>query len=115
MLEKRISKQKISKQDANNFYFDFTSEGNPYQIIIVFDNPTVNMNNYRPSEEEIPLNMEYTVTINGMNQSGKLVTLGTNPDATIFCLDVKKNVIMINTEIKSIKKSFVWISVSDLL
>ena len=108
MLEKRISKQKISKQDANNFYFDFTSEGNPYQIIIVFDNPTVNMNNYRPSEEEIPLNMEYTVTINGMNQSGKVVTLGTNPDTTIFCLDVKKNVIMINTEIKSIKKSFVW-------
>ena len=52
--------------------------------------------------------MEYTVTINGMNQSGKVVTLGTNPDTTIFCLDVKKNVIMINTEIKSIKKSFVW-------
>ena len=66
------------------------------------------MNNYRPSEEEIPLNMEYTVTINGKNQSGKVVTLGTNPDTTIFCLDVKKNVIMINTEIKSIKKSFVW-------
>jgi hypothetical protein len=43
-----------------------------------------------------------------MNQSGKVVTLGTNPDTTIFCLDVKKNVIMINTEIKSIKKSFVW-------
>lgn len=108
MLEKRISKQKISKQDTNNFYFEFITGGNPYQIKIVFNNPMMNMDNYRPSEEEIPLNMEYIVTINGINQSGKLVTLGTNPDTTIFCLDVKKNVIMINTEIKSIKKSFVW-------
>ena len=46
----------------------------------------MNMDNYRPSEEEIPLNMEYIVTINGINQSGKLVTLGTNPDTFAPCI-----------------------------
>ena len=94
---------KTSQTESYTFQTSFGSDSSKKPIFydITF---TIDLSTYS-SREETPLNLTYIVSI---NKTGTQEPISTEEDVTIFCLNAKKNVIMINAELNGIKKSFMW-------
>ena len=109
-LDKRQIKPPITRLPKNNkptesYIFKTSFGANSSKEPIFYDITfTIDLSTYS-SREETPLNLIYIVSI---NKTGTQQPISTEEDVTIFCLNAKKNVIMINAELNGIKKSFMW-------